>query len=68
MPDVASALPVAQAFNHRVEVSGLDDASSTTFVNADGTLTTESHAGPIRVQRDGVWRPIDTRLHAAGGK
>jgi RHS repeat-associated protein len=68
MPDVASALPIAQAFNHRVQVSGLDDASSTTFVNADGTLTTESHAGPIRVQRDSVWRPIDTRLHAAGGK
>lgn len=49
-------------------VTNLEDASSTTFVNADGAFGTESHAGPIRVSRGGKWYALDTTLYASNGK
>ncbi|MFG2370305.1 DNRLRE domain-containing protein [Streptomyces sp. NPDC048504] len=51
----------------RVELTSQRTEETTTYVNPDGTLTTESYAGPIRVQdSDGTWEPIDTELSDAG--
>jgi RHS repeat-associated protein len=45
-----------------VEVEGARTEDSTTFANPDGTLSTEIHAGPIRVEENGEWLDVDTTL------
>jgi hypothetical protein len=47
-PDVVSARVTARAQGSRVEVESLRDETSSTWVNPDGTLTTEQHQGQIR--------------------
>lgn len=61
--DLVSATVTARAQGSRVEVEDLRTESSTTWVNPDGTMTTEAHAGPIRY-RDGkgAWRDVDLAL------
>ncbi len=49
-PDLVSARVTARAQGSRVEVEALREATSTTWVNPDGTLTTQQHGGPIRYQ------------------
>lgn len=74
-PDLVSARVTARAQGSRVEVEGLRDETSTTWVNGDGTLTTQAHAGRIRFRgpRDaehplGVWRDVDlSMVEAADG-
>ncbi|WP_406395818.1 DNRLRE domain-containing protein [Streptomyces sp. NBC_00887] len=39
--------------------------TSTTWVNKDGTLTTELSAGPVRFERAGQWTDVDVALRAA---
>lgn len=53
----------------RVEVVGLRTESSTTYANPDGSSTTETAAGPIRVRDAGgkAWKPIDLALEADAG-
>ncbi|MFD3455823.1 DNRLRE domain-containing protein [Streptomyces sp. NPDC058691] len=58
---------MAQLQNRRIEVLAQRAADSSTFVNPDGSLTTEAYAGPVRVkQSDGSWKDIDTSLADVG--
>ena len=62
-PDAVSAALAARSVGHRVEIAGDETATSTTYANPDGTLTTEQAAGPVRVQNsDGTWSPLDLDL------
>jgi hypothetical protein len=62
-PDVVSARVSARATGRRVEVEGLRDEFSTTWVNPDGTFTTDAHAGQQRFRdADGAWREVDLDL------
>jgi hypothetical protein len=67
VPSVASARAVAATYGHRVEVAGMRSASSTSYVNPDGTLTAEMTAAPTRALVDGRWVPVDTTLVRAPG-
>ncbi len=49
-PDLASAVMAARSAGHRVQVTDRDTESTTTWVNPDGTLTSESSALPVRVR------------------
>lgn len=53
----------AQATGEPVEVTDSTTETSQVFANPDGTFTLKSNQRPVRVQQDGVWRPIDTTLH-----
>ncbi|WP_242614345.1 DNRLRE domain-containing protein [Actinomadura roseirufa] len=65
--DRVSAQLTARLERRRIEVSGERSESSSLWANPDGTFTTESYAGPVRVREGGTWKPIDTTLIAAGG-
>ncbi|MFC0675652.1 DNRLRE domain-containing protein [Brachybacterium hainanense] len=61
--DFPSALIQARANGKRVEVTGERSESSTTWVNPDGSVTTEQFAAPVRFQDPGGdWQRIDTTL------
>ncbi|MGV8973023.1 MAG: hypothetical protein ACOH10_11940 [Rhodoglobus sp.] len=62
-PDLLSARVAARAQGARVEAESERSATSTTWVNPDGTLTTEQHQGQIRF-RDGrgAWQDVDLTL------
>lgn len=61
--DFPSAVIRSKATGKRVEVSAERSESSTTWVNADGTVTTEQYAAPVRFQDEaGDWQRIDTTL------
>ncbi len=66
-PNQASALLAARKFHHRVEVTGLEDATTTTYVNPNGSMTTDSFNAPIRVQGAHGWVKLDTTLLEQGG-
>lgn len=57
--DVASARLAAKLWGTRVEVLGARSETSTTWANPDGTLTTETAAGPIRFRRGSHWADVD---------
>ena len=62
-PDLLSARVSARAQGSRVEAESERSATATTWVNPDGTLTTEQHAGPIRFREvDGSWRDVDLTM------
>ncbi|MBB6421604.1 hypothetical protein [Streptomyces sp. AK010] len=61
-PDVASALAEAKRFGKRVEALSERTETSTTWVNQDGSLTSELTAGPVRFDRNGSWVTVDTDL------
>jgi RHS repeat-associated protein len=61
-PDVVSAAVAARAQGSRVEVESLRSETSTTWVNADGTFTTDTHSGPIRYRSGNGWRDVDLTL------
>ncbi|MFE2094466.1 RHS repeat-associated core domain-containing protein [Streptomyces sp. NPDC059460] len=65
--DIASARVAARLSGKRVEALSERTESSTTWVNEDGSLTTELSAGPIRFQdpTTGDWRDVDVELAAA---
>ncbi|MFF9125094.1 hypothetical protein ACF09J_17590 [Streptomyces sp. NPDC014889] len=66
--DLSWARYMAQSQGRGIEALSERTADSTTFVNPDGSLTTEAFTGPIRVLReDGVWRQIDTTLALEAG-
>ncbi|SCD34884.1 YD repeat-containing protein, partial [Streptomyces sp. DvalAA-14] len=65
--DVASARLMARLQGRRIEALSERTPDSSTFVEADGSLTTEAYAGPVRVrQADGSWKDVDTDLVDAG--
>nr|WP_023586455.1 DNRLRE domain-containing protein [Streptomyces thermolilacinus] len=65
--DIASAKVAAKLHGKRVEALSERTETSTTWVNKDGTLTTELSAGPIRFERGGKWTNVDVTLQQAGG-
>lgn len=66
-PDLVSARIAAAAQKSRVEVTGLDDEFSTTYVNPDGTETTDTSQTPLRVMQDSAWVPVDYTLQHVDG-
>ncbi|MFE4875130.1 DNRLRE domain-containing protein, partial [Streptomyces sp. NPDC056682] len=62
--DIPSARVLARLSGSRVEALSERSETSTTWVNKDGTLTTEVSAGPVRFQRDGKWVDVDVNLAA----
>jgi hypothetical protein len=57
-PDVVSARVLARSSGQRVEVLELRSETDTTWVNPDGTFTTDVAAGPIRVRKNGELVPL----------
>ena len=66
-PDGVAARVTALSSGERVEVEGLRDEFSSTFVNPDGSWTTQAHAGQQRFgDGRGGWRQVDLALERAG--
>ncbi|MFD0313342.1 DNRLRE domain-containing protein [Streptomyces flavalbus] len=65
--DIPSARVAARLYGHRVEALSERTETSTTWVNEDGSLTTELAAGPVRFQRDGQWTDVDVALREVPG-
>ncbi|MFE9929614.1 hypothetical protein [Streptomyces sp. NPDC005533] len=68
--NLARARAAARTAGHRVEAVSERSETSTTWVNPNGTLTTEVAAGPIRFydQQAHAWRAVDVTLgHAPDG-
>ncbi|HET9658030.1 MAG TPA: DNRLRE domain-containing protein, partial [Kineosporiaceae bacterium] len=62
-PDLVSARVTARAQGKRVEVEALRSETSTTWVNPDGTVTTQAHAGQVRFKDgNGAWRDVKLDL------
>lgn len=64
--DIASAKVAARLSGKRVEALSERTETSTTWVNKDGSLTTELSAGPVRFERDGEWVDVDVELRESG--
>lgn len=60
--EVSRAVTVARQTGKRVEIPAERTETSTTWVNADGSFTTELAAGPVRFRKDGKWVGVDVRL------
>ncbi|MFF8607208.1 DNRLRE domain-containing protein [Streptomyces sp. NPDC015346] len=68
--DIASARVAARLSGKRVEALSERTETSTTWVNKDGSLTTELTAGPVRFEDEstGEWRDVDLGLvNSVGG-
>ncbi|MFE7134187.1 RHS repeat-associated core domain-containing protein [Streptomyces sp. NPDC057638] len=67
--DIASARVAARLSGARVEALSERTETSTTWVNKDGSLTTELTSGPVRFQEPGSdeWRDVDLDLVPAAG-
>ncbi|MFF9059879.1 DNRLRE domain-containing protein [Streptomyces sp. NPDC014882] len=64
--DIASAKVAARLSGQRVEALSERTETSRTWVNKDGSLTSELSAGPVRFERDGTWVDVDVDLREAG--
>jgi RHS repeat-associated protein len=64
-PDLLSASVAARASGRRVEVESLRSEFETTWVNPDGTQTTDAHSAPIRYRDGDGWRDVDLTLERA---
>ncbi|GAB2705221.1 hypothetical protein GCM10010442_24980 [Kitasatospora kifunensis] len=60
------ALENAKTTGKPVTVDALTTQTSLTVANPDGSLTVTSSAQPIRVQKNGVWTPVDATLTKNG--
>lgn len=64
--DIASAKVAARLSGKRVEALSERTETSRTWVNKNGSLTTELSAGPVRFERDGKWVDVDVSLRESG--
>ncbi|WP_225102492.1 DNRLRE domain-containing protein [Streptomyces sp. CoH27] len=62
--DLPSARVAARLSGKRVEALSERTETSTTWVNPNGSLTTELAAGPVRFKRSGKWVGVDLDLAA----
>ncbi|WP_162794887.1 LamG-like jellyroll fold domain-containing protein [Nonomuraea lactucae] len=63
-----AAMVKAKKNNKRVEIEALRSETATYFANPDGkTVHAELSSVPVRIKKDGGWRPIDTTLVAENG-
>ncbi|MYX15886.1 DNRLRE domain-containing protein [Streptomyces sp. SID8374] len=60
--DILSAKVAAKLYGKRVEALSERTETSTTWVNRDGSLTTELTAGPVRFEENGGWTDVDVEL------
>ncbi|MFE7456036.1 DNRLRE domain-containing protein [Streptomyces sp. NPDC057554] len=60
--DILSAKVAAKLYGKRVEALSERTETSTTWVNKDGSLTTELAAGPVRFEENGSWTDVDVEL------
>ncbi|MFE9455728.1 DNRLRE domain-containing protein [Streptomyces californicus] len=60
--DILSAKVAARLSGKRVEALSERTETSTTWVNKDGSLTTELSSGPVRFEQDGSWTDVDVEL------
>jgi RHS repeat-associated protein len=60
--DIPSARATATVHKMRVEALSERTENSSTFVNADGKLSTDLHAGPVRTKRGDAWVTVDLTL------
>ncbi|MCL6424344.1 DNRLRE domain-containing protein [Brachybacterium sp. JHP9] len=61
--DFPSARVQAKATGKKVEVTAEKTDTSSTWVNPDGTVTTEQFSAPVRFQDEaGTWQSVDTTL------
>lgn len=67
--DIPSARVAARLAGKRVEALSERTETSTTWVNKNGSLTTELAAGPVRFEdpTSGTWRDVDLNLVGADG-
>jgi RHS repeat-associated protein len=64
-PDAVSAGVAARVSGSRVRVTGLSTASSSTWVNPDGTFSTDLSSVPVQAEVSArVWQPLDETLSA----
>ncbi|MFE9699664.1 DNRLRE domain-containing protein [Streptomyces sp. NPDC006270] len=61
-PDERSARAAAAAQERRIEVLGARTENTTLWANPDGTMTQETHAGPVRFREGGKWAGVDVDL------
>ncbi|WP_197287204.1 LamG-like jellyroll fold domain-containing protein [Planomonospora sphaerica] len=61
-PDRVSAALSARLQGSRVLITSETTETSLTYANPDGTLTTETTSGPVRIKQGERWTPIDTTL------
>jgi RHS repeat-associated protein len=67
-PDETSARITARIQGSRVEITDDRTETTTTWVNPDGSLTTDSAVAPVRARGGGgAWKPIDYDLVASDG-
>ncbi|WP_405506935.1 DNRLRE domain-containing protein [Streptomyces cyaneofuscatus] len=62
---LASAQQTAARSGHRAEAVSERTATTTTWANADGTVTVDYHGAPVRLPDEdaaGGWRPVDADL------
>ncbi|MEU0163230.1 DNRLRE domain-containing protein [Streptomyces sp. NPDC006261] len=64
-PDEGSARSAAAAQERQVEVLGARTENTTLWANPDGTMSQETHAGPVRFREGGRWVAIDVDLEKA---
>ncbi|MFF4169850.1 DNRLRE domain-containing protein [Streptomyces sp. NPDC001744] len=65
-PDLASARLAAVLGGKRVEALSERTEASSTWVNPNGTVTTETASGPVRIREGGEWKQLDTTLVDTG--
>ncbi len=66
--DIPSAKVAARLSGRRVEALSERTETSTTWVNKDGSLTTELASGPVRFEdASGGWRDVDVALRESDG-
>ncbi|MFF0701562.1 fibronectin type III domain-containing protein [Streptomyces tendae] len=58
----AQAVSDARRTGKRVELASERTETSRTWVNADGSFTTELSSGPVRFRKNGKWLNVDVRL------
>lgn len=68
--DLVAARVSAKAQGRRVEAISERTEFLTTFVNPNGTLTTDASSAPVRFRDEtsGAWRPVDLTLREVGGQ
>ncbi|MFH9299042.1 DNRLRE domain-containing protein [Streptomyces sp. NPDC017520] len=64
-PDEVSARVAAAAQERQIEVLGARTENTTLWANPDGTMTQETHAGPVRFREGTTWSAIDVDLEKA---
>ncbi|MGN6331281.1 MAG: DNRLRE domain-containing protein [Motilibacteraceae bacterium] len=65
-PDLVSAALAARSQGSKVEAESERTENTTTWVNPDGTLTTEAHSGQVRFKdTHGRWQDVDLDLAEA---